>query len=320
MGITKNCLSEEKIMSMMQRAVPQKDVQEIKELTEGMCNAAYRITFSDGEESILKIAPNIQSGLMTNEKNLMEAEVRAMRLMKESNVIKVADVQFYDCSKELCDSDYFLMEVIPGENLMFAKEKLTKENVDEINREVGRLQKKMTGITGEKFGLLGDSKRYDSLYEFFSVLLKNILDDADAREIPVGYPREMLEQMLVRDKGAFARVQTPTLVHWDMWEGNIFVKENHVSGVIDWERAMWGEAFMDDRFRTHTRSEEFLQGFGQTTFTQEEQKRLLWYDVLLYLTMIVEVTYRQYDDDGQVKWVSPLLARAVDCLGTVLFT
>ena len=26
-----------------------------------------------------------------------------------------------------------------------------------------------------------------------------------------------------------------------MWEGNIFVKDGEISGIIDWERAMWGE-------------------------------------------------------------------------------
>ena len=29
-------------------------------------------------------------------------------------------------------------------------------------------------------------------------------------------------------------------------ERKCFVKEKHVLGIIDWERAMWGEAFMDD--------------------------------------------------------------------------
>lgn len=48
-------------------------------------------------------------------------------------------------------------------------------------------------------------------------------------------------------------------VHWDMWEGNIFIKDGHISGIIDWERALWGEAFMDDRFREHNRTQEFLK-------------------------------------------------------------
>ena len=47
---------------------------------------------------------------------------------------------------------------------------------------------------------------------------------------------------LARDKVCFDKVTQPTLVHWDMWEGNIFVKAGHVVGVIDWERALWAKS------------------------------------------------------------------------------
>ena len=95
-------------------------------------------------------------------------------------------------------------------------------------------------------------------------------------------------------------------MHWDMWEGNIFVKNSQISGVIDWERAMWGEPFMDDRFRYHSRQKEFLKGFGINELSSEELRRIYWYDVLLYLTMMTEVTYREYEDDSQYQWVKPL--------------
>ena len=109
-----------------------------------------------------------------------------------------------------------------------------------------------------------------------------------------------------KDKDCFDQVKTPVLVHWDMWEGNIFVKNGHVSGIIDWERAIWGEAFMDDRFRRHTRKEDFLHGFGLKEISPTEMQRIFWYDVLLYLTMMTEGTYREYEDDSQYQWVKPL--------------
>ena len=63
------------------------------------------------------------------------------------------------------------------------------------------------------------------------------------------------------EKQVFDEVSSATLVHWDMWEGNVFVEDDHVSGIIDWERAMWGEALMDDRFRKHNLNKDFLDGF-----------------------------------------------------------
>lgn len=80
MGITKNRQTKENIIRMAKAAFPQRGVPRIAELTEGMCNAAYKLTFEDGFQTILKIASPIKTGFMTNECNLMEAEVKAMKL------------------------------------------------------------------------------------------------------------------------------------------------------------------------------------------------------------------------------------------------
>lgn len=310
MGITKNNLTNKTIINIFAKTFPNKKIQNIKELTEGMFNAAYTVSFDDNSESILKVAPKSDEGLMSNEINLMSAEVQAMQIMSEYDFVHVAEVQSYDTSKSLCNSDYFIMEKIEGDNWIFVKDKMSKEEQDCIHNEIGKIQKNMSEIKNESFGLLGDSKRFDSLYDFFYMLLNNVLHDVEAKNIDIGESTKIILQQLEKDKQIFDEVETPTLVHWDMWEGNIFVKDNHVSGVIDWERAMWGEPFMDDRFRRHNRNAEFLKGFGQTDFSENEKKRLCWYDVLLYITMMAEVTYRQYSDDGQYHWVKPLFESA----------
>ena len=75
---------------------------------------------------------------------------------------------------------------------------------------------------------------------------------------------------------------------------------------------MWGEPFMDDRFRYHNRNQAFLRGFGQTEFSEAEKRRLRWYDILLYLTMMIEVFYREYEDDGQYRWACGMLKEVYD--------
>lgn len=83
MAITKNRQSEETISSMAKMAFPDKQIAEIRELTEGMCNVTYAITFKDGSESILKIAAKDRRGNTSNEVNLMQAEINAMKLVAE---------------------------------------------------------------------------------------------------------------------------------------------------------------------------------------------------------------------------------------------
>ena len=315
MGITKNKQSEETILTMAKAAFPERKKPQITELTEGMCNAAYRLQYKDGFSTVLKIASPDREGFMSNEINLMEAEVRAMELVAEKTDIKVARVYRYDTTRELCAGDYFFMENMEGASWNFVKATLDEETNSALRVEVGKLQSKLSKVQGEKFGLLGDdSHKFDTLYDFVYFLIKNVLDDAEKRNVIIGVPKERILTKLEQDRDIFGEVKVPSLVHWDMWEGNIFVKNGHVSGIIDWERAMWGEPLMDDRFRFHNRHEDFLKGFGIKELSASQLRRICWYDILLYLTMMTEVTYRGYEDDGQYRWVKPLFDRIWESL------
>lgn len=136
-----------------------------------------------------------------------------------------------------------------------------------------------------------------------------MLRDAQAKSVELDLCADELLNLLEADQALFNDVKTPSLVHWDMWEGNIFVENGELCGIIDWERAMWAEPFMDDRFRRHNRSTAFLAGYGQTVFSPAEMRRIAWYDLFLYITMVVECFYRQYADaQSMLSWLRPLLA------------
>ncbi len=309
--ITKNRQSRETIINMAQKAFPDKQITEIKELTEGMCNVTYDIAFGDGSESILKIAAKDRSGNTSNEVNLMQAEVNAMRLVAGKCSCKVADVQYYDTSNTICDGNYFFMEKLPGDNFFLIRESLSEEEIAGINKEIGKISKELSNIQNPDFGFLGDEIRFVALYDFVKYMLMNLISDAEKKNIDLGYDKQFFQEQLESDKDFFKEVTHASLVHWDMWEGNVFVKAGHVSGIIDWERALWGEPFMDDRFRMHNRGQDFLEGFGQTSFSEDELKRMRWYDVILYLTMMIEVFYREFEDKGQYLWAKEMLEKSM---------
>ena len=307
MTVTKNRQTNDNVIRMAKAAFPDKRVLGIKELDDGFCNVTYDISFDDGSESILKIAAADRNGNTSNEINLMKAEVEAMRLVSACHAARVAEVQYYDTTKEICSGDYFFMEKIQGRNLNLEKAQLPESTVEQIYREIGEISRRLTEITNSEFGFLGDKRRFRSLYDFTRVMLENLLHDAERRKVDIVYRAEDFLTRLEKDKPAFEGIMPATLVHWDMWEGNVFVHNGHVSGIIDWERAMWGEAFMDDRFRYHTRNKSFLAGFGQAAFTGDEIRRIRWYDIILYLTMMIEVYYREYETEDQYFWAKDQL-------------
>ena len=297
---------------MAKKAFPDKSIADIKELTEGMCNVTYDITFDDGTESILKIAAKDRSGNTSNEINLMQAEITAMKLASENCSFKVADIQYYDTSNAICDGNYFFMEKLQGENYHLVKGNMSEDAIAIVDTEIGKISRELSEVKNPDFGFLGEDKRYESLFGFVKQMLENLISDAKKRDIDILYDERTFMNQLEKDKSAFETIQDASLVHWDMWEGNVFVKDGHVSGIIDWERAMWGEPFMDDRFRSHNRSSAFLEGFGKTDFTETELKRLRWYDIILYLTMMIEVFYRGFEDKGQYYWSKEQFLRVLN--------
>ena len=311
MTITKNKQSVETISNMAEKAFPDKRIAAVKELTEGMCNVTYDITFEDGSESILKIAAKDRRGNTSNEVNLMQAEVTAMKLASENCSFKVADIQYYDTSNTICDGHYFFMEKLKGDNFAFVREKMSEDAIAIVDTEIGKISRELSQVKNPEFGFLGEDKRYDSLFLFVKHMLENLISDAGKTDIDIVYDGQTLLNQLETDKSAFEAVKEASLVHWDMWAGNVFVYDGHVSGIIDWERALWGEPFMDDRFRMHNRGEHFLQGFGQTSFSEDELKRLRWYDIILYLTMMIEVYYREFEDEGQYFWAREMLGKCM---------
>lgn len=313
MGITKNKQSPETIEKMTAIAYPDKKIISCTELTEGLCNVAYSIIFQDGDKKILKVAAADNHGYMTNEINMMTAEVSAMRLLHDKLSAKIANVDYHDDSKTICSGEYFFMEYLEGENYFRLKECLSVEEQQNIDRQIGEIVREFTNISGDFFGLLGDTEhRFHSLYELIHYMLSNVIHDADRQAVKYFISGNELLALLERDKDIFDQTTTPCLVHYDLWEGNIFVKDMQISGLIDWERALWGDPLMEDRFRRHTRNETFLQGFGIEALTDTQQRRIYWYDIILYLTMMTEGIYREYEDDSQYQWVAPLFQASLD--------
>jgi hypothetical protein len=104
-------------------------------------------------------------------------------------------------------------------------------------------------------------------------------------------------------------------VHWDLWAGNVFVStagnEPRVSGVIDFERALWGDPLMEfipGRLRD---IEAFEEGYGAPLLaTREQRLRRLFYNAYLGLVLVVEDGPRRYTDKATVEWGAGLLQRA----------
>lgn len=316
---TKNRQSEEKLRLMVKRAFGENIlIKEYKELEEGLCNIAYLITLSDGRETVLKIAPDNSENLMSNEFQLMKTEVIAMDLVRKQGCVNVAQVYYYDESKDICNSEYFFMEKLEGVSLNVIKDKLNEEEIKDIESQLGKIVYSIQKIKGEKFGhLCTVDRQCDTWFKAFFNMILRVINDGKKANVSIGISYDVLPQILVAHKKYFEEVKKPVLVHSDIWDGNIFIKDKRISGIIDWERALWGDGLMEDRFRSHCCNNSFLNSYGIKELSKDEKIRCLWYDIYLYTTMMIEGTYRNYKTNDQYNWVKGLFDKSYNLLNSI---
>ncbi|MFN8433471.1 MAG: aminoglycoside phosphotransferase family protein [Anaerolineales bacterium] len=319
---TKNKKTREQIEDMVRRAFSGLGLaageDAVTELKEGWFNAAYNIRLTDGREVILKIAPPQDAEVMTYEKNLMATEVAAMRLVRQNPLIPAPEVYFFDQARDLCDADYFFMEKIQGENLEHAKENLSPEVMQAIEFRIGEIVREINGFSGSYFGYDGNPDlRAETWKDAFIKIIDSLLDDAARKNVTFDFSYAELRDAVVRHSSALEEVTQPRLVHWDAWNLNFFVKDGAVSGILDFERALWADPLMEAQFRALFFGQGItpsLRGYGKTSFIHTEGQRNYLYTLHLALVMNIEHFYRHYDTDDVFNMSRQFISKAMEWL------
>lgn len=319
---TKNKKSRSEIESMVIRAFNglrlADDKGAVTELKLGWFNAAYNVRLADGREIILKIAPPPDAEVMKYENNIMATEVATMQLVHQNPAIPVPKIYFYDDTHNLCDSDYFFMEKIYGDNLEHVKTSLPPETQAAIDFQIGEIVREINHFPGTYFGYDGNPDlRGETWKEAFYKIIESVLDDAARKNVTYDFGYNELRAAIQRHIPALNEISTPCLVHWDTWNPNFFVQDGRINGIVDFERALWAEPLMEAQFRQFGEGViHSLRGYGKTSFTFAEEQRNHLYSLHLALVMHVECYYRNYDTDDVLNFSRQYIRETMEWLQT----
>jgi aminoglycoside phosphotransferase (APT) family kinase protein len=111
--------------------------------------------------------------------------------------------------------------------------------------------------------------------------------------------------LLNQFKWAFDEITTPKLVHWDLWEGNVFVGQSEgewkIIGITDFERALWGDPLMEVLFFQSRSKDLFISHYDPTILkSKAAQVRRTFYNMYLAMIIFIETTVRSYPKFKQV--------------------
>lgn len=292
-----------------------------EELKDGFFNAAYLLELENGPRCVLKVAPPESIAVLRYEKGILRTEWEVLALVKQHTEMPVPEVLFYDPSHSLLENDYYLMDFVPGVPLNKVRNQLQSEEQWAIDYQAGQYLRQVNEIAGDYFGYPAlANQHFHSWRAGFEQIVKDVLADGEAMQVALPVPCHELYTRLKEVYPVLDEVVSPRLVHWDLWDGNIFIdlESKRISGMIDFERALWADPLMECNFGAMGGNPAFLAGYGQEMLdTPAKRCRRILYDVYLFLIMVIECYYRQYETRDQENWAREQLARQLDRLDSI---
>lgn len=288
------------------------DVREAQELSDGMYNAAYRVRLSDGTTAVLKVAPPEGVPGLAYERSLMRAEVAFFELARGR--APVPEVLAADFTRTALDRDVLFLSHLEGAPLRKIGKRLSESQRYRVRAELGEAAARLHQVQGTSFGYerSGDPSLKGATWPAaFASMYEAALADAVRFNVHLGVPLAAIREALDRHLPALAVVERPALVHFDLWDGNVFAGlhegEAHLTGIIDGERMFWGDPLADlvstSLFRNPAADIAFNDGYARAggtrwSFDEEERMRLALYSMYICTLMLVEAVPRGYRGIG----------------------
>lgn len=305
---TKVKLTEEEVRRVIDKSLGLgAHVRDITRLEDGWFNAAWRIGFSRGyEDLVLKVGPPDGAGILSYEKEIMRAEVGAMKYVAQDDRIPVPEIVFDDFSKTILPNDFFLMQFVEGGSWHNRQQELSPETTAQLEGQLGEILAAINSYQGQEFGYWTGDVKFKHWYDCFENMLVMLFSDARRYNVSLPLSDGEVLKALASNRQAFDTIVTPRLVHWDLWGGNIIVNDDRsapvIRGVLDFERVFWGDPLAEFSFGQADRAALTL-GYGQDLFKDRGAvTRRHFYDLYLHMVMVIEDGPRDIDNKMFVNW------------------
>ncbi|WP_306211629.1 aminoglycoside phosphotransferase family protein [Actinoplanes sp. RD1] len=248
------------------------------ELSGGGFAAVWRATLADGREVVVKVGPPASARLLRYEAGMITSEADYFRA-----VAGLAPVP----SVLAATDDWIVTSFLPGRPL-------TEVSSGAAREELGGVMARVHELTGPHFGYTGKRASGPDWPTAYRAVMEDLLADAQDWEVPLP---DGIRPAIDRHRSALAVVTRPALLHFDLWDGNVLVEDDHLSGLVDGERFLYGDPLLDlvSPALFHRIEDDpghpFLRGYRAATglvVDDAARVRLGLYRLHLYTLMLAE--------------------------------
>ncbi|MCY3410088.1 MAG: aminoglycoside phosphotransferase family protein [Candidatus Heimdallarchaeota archaeon] len=304
-SVTQQVASEKDIQDIIRHHFDNTPIGMISLLSDGWYSVAYDVELPEMDfDVIIKLDIPDPSHTQIYEHSCLRTEVESIEFLKNQDFdLPLPDLLGYDLIGDLIGRGYMVTRKFRGHNLDSIKKKLRKNQLEHIDNQIGQLHRKLHSQTHDQYGYFIDHPQYptssSTWYSSFSKMMLNLFEDARIYDVTLPFDTQEVISLLDKSQDSFDMVEKPCYIHWDLWYGNIFVIEKNgsweIEGIIDFERAIWGDPLMESLFRGQKKNMNVILGY-QNPLLEDDHARFrdAWYDLYLGTLMYIEAYVRQY--------------------------
>ena len=236
---------------------------EFKRIPTGRFNTSFYVRARE-RDYVLRIAPPDDGVFLFYEKNMMRQEPGLHSLLLEKTDAPIPGIIAFDWSRSVIEADYLIMERLPGIPLSDSPAACAGE----ILRQTGAALSKVHAVTADQYGYLGEHapmKPRDSWKEAFAVMWESLIGDVEGTGHYTAADCRFMAGLFDRYADVFERDVPASLLHMDIWAENLLVSGGDLSGILDWDRALWGDREIEYAVLDYCgiSEPEFWEGYGR---------------------------------------------------------
>lgn len=290
-----------------------------REVTGGTFNTAYRARLSDGQTVLVKIAPPAGTPVLRYERGILGTEAAVYRQLNALTGAAVPTPRLLHAGV-----DHLVLSWLDGSPW----DQLQPHRADPLCRELGQLTALINAIPSPdgRFGYPAPESglQADDWPTAFGLMMAAVLADAERFGAELGAPAQEFTALLAASGEPLGEVAESRLVHFDLSPGNVFHDGTRITGLIDHERAFFGDAAAElvslEFCGAAGEGSEVVAGYreagGELEFTPGLAHRLALYRVYLGLILVVESEPRGFRTSSpeHYAWSRGYLATHLDVL------
>jgi hypothetical protein len=145
----------------------------------------------------------------------------------------------------------------------------------------------MAQVTGPQFGPIRQSQGFPGFRSWakaFAFLLEAVMRDGE--DALISLPYDNIRDIVRKHRGSLDKISQAKLVILEMSSDRnivVDVKEEKITGVLDFSTAIWGDPFLSDCFYKPTAS--FAEGFGKLP-NRTADERVRQYLLVLHFLVV----------------------------------